>query len=268
MANYAILDYDGFICKAFYASKSKHSEDNAEYILDKLTDAAIDKAMEYYDGELDKVFYIVSGHSWKKNLYTDYKATRERNPELGDFRDAIIETDSEIIKPSNLEADELCIMLHDNLFANKNSCIIFSDDKDIHYTTLIHCKINLNEKIDFFYDERYIFYQMLAGDKEDNIKGINKVGMKVAEKLMTDKPAEISEVIKIYKEKNISKEDCIKNLNLIIPMNYNFNNNKSSYLKVCNSLLKENKIDKYAINNCIRGQLNFLKTEASKIYGD
>lgn len=266
MSNYAILDYDGYICKSWYAAFARGDMFDAINVLNDLVDVAIEKALDYYDGELDGIIKVMSGHSWKKDLYDTYKATRDRNPYIGAFRKGLLETEPDIIKPETLEADELCIMLHDYLFDNNHSCILFSDDKDIHYTSLIHCKINITEQIDFVYNERHILYQMLAGDKEDNISGINKIGMKTAEKLLKDKPSEISEVIKIYKDKGISKEECIKNLNLIIPMSYKFNNNKSSYKKACNTLLKENKIDEYAIKNCTQGQLDFLNMEASKIY--
>ncbi|MCM1324176.1 MAG: hypothetical protein NC218_08435 [Acetobacter sp.] len=266
MANYAVLDYDGFICKSWYASFARGDMDDAVNVLNDLVDASIEKALNYYDGRLDGIIKIVSGHSWKKDLYETYKATREKNPYIGAYREALLDVDKDIIKPQTLEADELCIMLQDYLFDNGGSCIVFSDDKDLHYTSLIHCKINITEQIDFFYDERYVLYQMLAGDREDNITGLNKVGMKTAEKLMKDRPSAIDEVFKIYKDKKVSKEECIKNINLIIPMMYNFNENKSSFKKVCNTLLKENKVDEYAVKNCTQGQLDFLNRKADEIY--
>ena len=268
MSNYAILDYDGYICKSWYASFANGNMDDATEILNKLENAAIEKAYNYYDGQLDGIIKVVSGHSWKKDLYDSYKATRERNPYIGAYRDALLESSDDIIKPESLEADELCIMLHDHLFHDNNSCIIFSDDKDIHYTTLIHCKINLTEQIDFIYDERYLLYQCLAGDKEDNINGIAKVGMKTAEKLLKDKEPELSSVVQIYKDKNISAQECKKNLNLIIPMTYKFNDNQASYRKVCNTLLKNNTIDEYAAKNCQKGQLEYLSQVIGGIYND
>lgn len=266
MTNCAILDYDGYICKAWYAAFARGDMDNAINILNDLVDAAIEKAVDYYDGHLDRIFKIVSGHSWKKDLYDTYKATRDRNPYIGAFREAIFETDSDIIKPESLEADEVCIMLHDYLFANGGSCIVFSDDKDIHYTTLIHCKINITEQIDFSYDDKYLLYQTLAGDKEDNITGIPKVGMKIAEKLMKDKPNTLSSVVQIYKDKKISARECEKNLNLIIPMSYRFNSSPSSYNKFCNTLLKEDKVDNYTLENCKKGQMEYLSCIIRGVY--
>ncbi len=266
MANYAILDYDGYICKAWYAAFARGDMDEAVNILDSLVDASIEKALDYYDGKLDGIFKIISGHSWKKDLYESYKATRERNPYIGALRESLLEIDKEIIKPENLEADELCIMLHDYLFENGHSCIVFSDDKDIHYTTLIHCKINITEQIDFVYDERYLSYQCLAGDKEDNITGIPKVGMKTAEKLLKDTLAELMDVAQIYKDKKISKEDCIKNLNLIIPMSLKYNANQCSYNNLCRQLLKANKVDEVCAKNCTRGQLELITNIVNRIY--
>lgn len=268
MANYVILDYDGYICKAWYASFARGDMDDAVNVLDSLVDASIEKALDYYDGKLDGVLKIISGHSWKKDLYKSYKATRERNPYIGALRESLLEVDKDIIKPESLEADELCIMLHDYIFDNNHSCIVFSDDKDIHYTTLIHCKINITEQPDFEYNERYLLYQCLAGDKEDNIAGIPKVGMKTAEKLMKDKESTLASVVQIYKDKGISAQECEKNLNLIIPMSYRFNLCTSSYKKVCNTLLKDNKIDEYAIDNCKKGQLEYVSQVIGGIYND
>ena len=80
-------------------------------------------------------------------------------------------------------------------------------------------KINTTENIDIRYDEHKLFCQMLAGDKEDNVEGINKVGMKTADKLLKDKGEySLKNVIQIYKDKKVPEEECNKQLNLINPI--------------------------------------------------
>ena len=60
----------------------------------------------------------------------------------------------------------------------------------------------------------------------------------------------------------------VKKLNLIIPMNYKFNDNQASYRKVCNTLLKNNTIDEYAAKNCQKGQLEYLSQVIGGVYND
>lgn len=263
--NYAVLDYDGFICKSFYAAH--RDEVNAQIILDDLTHTALDKAERYFDGEKFKAYLIVSGHSWKKDLYSDYKKSREKDPYVGAYRDYIIETVVNVIKPTTLEADELCVMVHDYAVANSGKCVVFSDDKDLRYSTLVNCKVNLGESIEVEYNEKYLYEQMIAGDKEDDITGIPRIGMKTAEKLLEDNGYNIEGVIKTYKDKEVPLEDCIKNLNLIIPMKREFNKKVNCYDELCRKFVKDYTIDEYLVKHIQIGQLDYLTETAKGIYG-
>ena len=262
--NYTVLDYDGFICKSFFAAH--RDENDAQLILNDLTDVALDKASEYFDNEEFNAYFIVSGHSWKKDLYNDYKKSREKDPYVGAYRDYIIDTVSNIVKPATLEADELCVMVHDYAVEHGDKCIIFSDDKDLRYSSLVNCKVNLTERVDLSYDERYLYLQMLAGDKEDYITGIPKVGMKIAEKLLMENGYNIEGVIKTYRDKNISLEDCIKNINLIIPMKREFNTKRKCYDEACRKLIKDYELDEYLLKHIQTGQLEFIEKKAREIY--
>lgn len=266
MMKYIFLDYDGFICKSFFAAH--RDEARALEILDDLTKTSIDKAREYFNNDEFKAYYIVSGHSWKKDLYPDYKATREKDPYVGAYRDYIISTTCNIVKPETLEADELCIMLHDYAIEKGDECIIFSDDKDLRYSSLINCKINLTEQIDLSYDEKYLYQQMLAGDKEDDIKGIPKVGMKVADKLLDSNGYNIEGVIKTYRDKGIVKEECKKNLNLIIPMKKEFNTKPNMYMEACRRTINDynTNLSERMINAVQKGQLEYINNKVEAMY--
>ena len=63
---YAILDYDGFICKSYYAALSKYFEVEPEFVLDRLEEAVIKKAATFFDVNEVVCIRLVSGHSWKK----------------------------------------------------------------------------------------------------------------------------------------------------------------------------------------------------------
>lgn len=218
MAKYALLDYDGFICKAFFAAAARGDMEDAPRVLKELTESAIDRACTYFKDDVE-VIKVVSGHTYKKDLYPEYKAHRKRDPYIGLFRELTLNNDDSILKIDNLEADDVLVLLDQALTYQGHRAIVFSDDKDLRYYTICHCKININEKIECEnYRQQYLI-QMLTGDKEDNIKGVPKVGQKTAEKLI-DKDSDIKTVAKIYKSKNIDLDEAIKQVVLVTPITH------------------------------------------------
>ena len=246
-----LLDFDGYICKAFYASVARGEDDFEEMvkILDDLTRAALDKLKDTFgSGELIKV---ISGHTYKKDVYPSYKSKRKRNDDLGAFREYVKLTYDDLVVVPNLEADDVITMMADNL----GRCIVFSDDKDLRYYHPQYCKININEKIEREIDhKKKQLIQLLVGDKEDSIAGIPKVGEKTAEKFLAMYGWNVDSVIEIYKDKRITIDECLKNLLLISPIR------------------KENVIDyKYGLDdsttlNNILGHIRYWNEKVTEIY--
>lgn len=270
---YALLDYDGYVCKALYAAISSGDISEAPRILNELTQSAIDRTHKYFDDLPVELIKVMSGHSWKKDVYLTYKAKRKKDPRVKEFRDWVLENDKDIVRIEPFEADEILVIIHDYLCNyDVEDCIVFSDDKDLHYVTLLNCKINTSEDIDIRYDEHKLFCQMLAGDKEDNVEGINKVGMKTADKLLQEKGGyNLSNVISIYKEKGVNKEECNKQLNLIAPMKREFitsPQHRMLYDIIGKSLLDREVIDEALLNELILGQQKSFAEEVNKIYGN
>lgn len=181
---YAILDYDGFICKSYYAALSKYFEVEPEFILDRLEEAAIKKVATFFDINKVVCIRLVSGHSWKKEAYTSYKENRKRDEYLGVYREMIAERDNVMVCPS-IEADDGVSLYAETLSnLNEDMVVVFSDDKDLECINAYHCKINIDTEIRQP-DTELIYSQMLAGDKEDDIQGIPKVGIKTAKRLLS-----------------------------------------------------------------------------------
>lgn len=221
--NYALLDYDGFICKSFYAA-TKNGETDIEKafeILDSLTNTAIDKANNFFDTKCD-VLKFVSAHTFKKDIYPDYKAKRTKNELLGDFRDVVVD-ECCCIKQMGLEADDL---IYSHLYNGyRDVSLVFSDDKDMVDFSRYLCGINITETpIQLTFKDRVkaqtIHY--LKGDKEDNIAGIPKVGQIKAEMMYEEIINSPSSywygLINKYKERGVSLSDCVKNLYLLSPV--------------------------------------------------
>ncbi len=274
MAYYALLDFDGFICKAFYAAHSKKGSDKDAYeILSELYASAVDKTANYFDIDIEevRVIAVASAHSWKKDVYPAYKAKRKKNEELGKFRNEILQMDPDIIKIEQLEADEVIIALS-NFMDTESDCysIIFSDDKDLKYYATNYCKINLVEKperIDTADNRLNMYAQMLAGDKEDNITGIPKVGMVTAKKLLEEdsRPNTLHKVVEIYKAKQVLKNDCLEQLAMVIPAAGVFG--YGIYFRVISQrILDGENVDDALVQDAILDLLFFIRDAVTSIY--
>lgn len=267
--HFALLDYDGFVCKAFFAAMARGEIDDAENVLLELTDIAIQKAKDFFESEDVEVFKFMSGHSWKKDLYPEYKAKRKRNPYIGDFRDYVLASQPDIFRPERLEADELIILMHDELIEAGKQVIVFSDDKDLKYYSNLHCGINVEQKVEPTLSNSELYIQLLAGDKEDCITGIPKVGSKTAIKLLEDEYT-IEKVIQIYKEKDINLDECIKQLVLTIPMSKQFNDNPydmyTAYSLVVSRQGNGEANNNDAIDRSIEGLVKYISNKVTEVY--
>lgn len=223
MTKYAILDFDGYICKAYYAAKAEGKNDFEEIdeILDYLVQAAYNKAFKFF-GQGVWLFNVISGHTIKKDIYPSYKLTRKRDEYLGLYREHCKHV-YELIKVPQLEADDVCLSIDEYFNSEPTSIlstILFSDDKDLkNYVKGYYCKININEEI-----ERPCLYaeapyaQMIAGDSEDNVKGIPNIGMKKAYKYLDETNYDMECVVLKYISAGIDIDECLKNIALVKPI--------------------------------------------------
>lgn len=215
----ALLDFDGYICKAYYATISKGSTDFDEMLalLEELVDSAKSKVSEYAI-----IRYYISGHTYKKDIYPSYKANRKKDPLLGEFREFIKLYYGDKLIKDNVEADDLIVMDYEIYNKAHLNPVVFSDDKDLRYYCKRYCKINLSEEI-VEQDEKEMvqhrIIQFLTGDKEDNVQGVYGIGEKKAIiELNKLGGITIENVIRIYKNKRIDIDNCLKNLILISPL--------------------------------------------------
>ena len=270
----AILDFDGYICKSFYANKDDMMDrQKAESILLDLYQSAVTKVKDYFTDRSSptKIIPVVSGHSWKKDIYPSYKRQRKRDEYLGLYREQIIKKYKPVMIET-LEADEVIVMLADYLRAiGRDDYVVFSDDKDLRYYTERYCKINITEQIveqDIMALQYDQYCQMIIGDREDNIQGVPKVGEKTAPKLLNEYGFTLDGVIRIFKDKGIDIDQTLRDLLLIIPMS-------DSYLKltepayiVANQIIDGVKIDMLEVHNSIISQVQFLNDKVKSIYNE
>lgn len=218
MYDVALLDFDGYICKAYYATIGKGLTDFDEMLalIEELVESAKSKVEE------DAIIkYYISGHTYKKDIYPSYKANRKKDPLLGEFREFVkLYYEDKIIK-DNVEADDLIVMDYER-YAKVRNPVVFSDDKDLRYYCKTYCKINLSEEIveqDEKEMEQHRIIQFLTGDREDNVQGVYGIGEKKALiELNKLGGVTIENVIRVYRNKGIDIDECLKNLILISPL--------------------------------------------------
>lgn len=270
----AILDFDGYICKSFYANKDDMMDmQKAESILLDLYQSAVTKVKDYFKDRTSptKIIPVVSGHSWKKDIYPSYKRQRKRDEYLGLYREQIINKYKPVMIET-LEADEVIVMLADYLRAiGRDDYVVFSDDKDLRYYTERYCKINITEQIieqdiiTLQYDQ---YCQMIIGDREDNIQGVPKVGEKTAPKLLNEYGFTLDGVIRIFKDKGIDIDQTLRDLLLIIPMSDSYLKITEPAYRVANQIIDGVKIDMLDVHNSIISQVQFLNDKVKSIYDE
>lgn len=263
---YLLLDYDGFMAKSYYASKSKDNDtqDTPIDILLDLEESSIKKAREYF-GEDEEIIVlkITSGHSYKKDIFPGYKGKRKRDEEFGEFREYVKEN-FDITLADNLEADDLITLIND---LTDQECLVISDDKDLRYYNRLVSKINPTEPIieqDFTVMAENKYIQMIEGDSIDCIKGIPRKGEVWSRKYLDKNGYSIESVIKAYKESGVDVDECLKNLVEVIPLNFYFL--KDEYHKFAIDLL-HNSGDKYSNTmKVIEGFIRSLSENIKEIY--
>lgn len=220
MTVYCLLDYDGYIAKSFYAGFNKDNPTDftdCYECLENMTQFAINKTLDYFKRPTDtNILKVISGHTFKKDIYPSYKGNRTPDEYLGMYRDEIKSRyNDELLTAYHLEADDLLVLLNEQLRENS---IVFSDDKDLHKYCKYTCKLNESEFISSIkYGAKEQLIQMISGDTIDNIKGVPKFGEKSAKKYLDENGYTFESVIKLYKEKGISIDECTKNIVLVHP---------------------------------------------------
>lgn len=255
MYNVALLDFDGYICKAYYATISRGSTDfdGMLALLEELVESAKSKVEE------DAIIkYYISGHTYKKDIYPSYKANRKKDPLLGEFREFVKLYYGDKINKDNVEADDLIVLDYEAYSKSGFNPVIFSDDKDLRYYCKTYCRINLLEEIvkqDEKEMERHRIIQFLTGDREDNVQGIYGIGEKKAIiELNKLGGITIENVIRVYRNKGINIDECLKNLILISPLH--------------NKVIEEGYYDYGNLSDTIIGHFKYWNKKVKEIYNE
>ena len=270
--NFALLDYDGFICKAWFAAKARGDKDNPFTILGNLTNEAYFKSRAFFNNESFEFIPIASGHTFKKDMFDTYKETRKKDEDLGEFRtEQIIRRN--IYRPLDIEADDMISILIDTIGdIEDGKALVFTDDKDLKYISENHCGVNIqSEIITSAVNKDLLLQQFIAGDSEDDIKGIDKFGMEKAHKLLEKVSGipsgfNILDVVNAYKNQKCDIDYTRKQLILVSPIKAEFNIYPEELNLAGNLLLQDGIVENGLILDLIEGHKTFFNNITKGVY--
>jgi len=198
-----LIDGNSFIYRMFFALPEFSTSSG------KLVNATFGMA-KFFTGQLvsenpDYLVFIrdAKGDNFRHEMYSEYKATRERMPDnlrdqLDDIDTMIRAMDVEIVERTGFEADDLIGALAEKLGKDKNNEVyILSGDKDLYalikdnvyiYDTMKKKIFQREETIEKFGvpPECVRDYLAICGDSSDNIPGISGIGPKKAQVILNE----------------------------------------------------------------------------------
>ncbi|MDP5039033.1 MAG: hypothetical protein NWP80_01140 [Candidatus Gracilibacteria bacterium] len=210
-----LIDGNSFIYRMFFALPEFQTKDGT--FVNGLFGMA-----KFFLGQLSKenpdyVCFIVDakGKNFRHEIYSDYKATRDRMPDnlrsqISLIYEMVEKMGFEIISIPGFEADDTIGTLATKLGKNsENEVYILSGDKDLYSLTSSNVKIYDTMKQKIYDDEltfekfevksKYVIdYLAICGDSADNIPGIPGFGPKKAIELIN----KYGTVEEIYKHVN------------------------------------------------------------------
>lgn len=197
-----LIDISSFIFRAYYAIRPLHTKQkepvNAVYGVAQMLSRLADEARPEYLA----VVFDSKEPSFRKEIYTEYKANRtappdDLIPQFGRIEQLIRTFEMHSYRQSGVEADDLIATLTRRWTAlsDKNKVVIVSSDKDLMQLVndrvsiwdtmknVIYGAPEVEEKFGVRPDQ-IRDYLALVGDSSDNIPGVPSIGPKSAVDLL------------------------------------------------------------------------------------
>ena len=203
MATLTLIDTFGFLFKNYYALEKANLKNKEGFPTGMLTGFMNFIASLGKEFPTDYIaFAIDSEHSFRKELYKDYKANRKEAPDALKLQlpiaiDLIEKMGFKMIKIDGFESDDIIASLAKKASQKGIKVKIISSDKDMYqlldenisiYDPSKKKEITKKECFEKFgvYPQNFIDFQALVGDSSDNIPGVKGVGVKTAAKLINE----------------------------------------------------------------------------------
>lgn len=220
---YLLIDGNNLLHRAFWIAKYKEQEDSNLYL--EIFLKSIKLYAELYPSDKiictwDKKMHLDEGKNFRQEL-CEYKQGRDENynkkvyEHIDDINRFLLSLGVKIMYPGYLEADDImhwCTTQHlDDDF------VIISVDKDllqlVSTNTKVYNPIKKQEYNIVNFEaligipvEKFVLQKAIIGDVSDNIKGLEKIGIKRAQKYISGESQFTSEQQEIV-EKNLKLVD-------------------------------------------------------------
>lgn len=220
---YLLIDGNNLLHRAFWIARYKEQEDSNLYL--EIFLKSIKLYAELYPSDKiictwDKKMHLDEGKNFRQEL-CDYKQGRDENynkkvyEHIDDINRFLLSLGVKIMYPGYLEADDImhwCTTQHlDDDF------VIISVDKDllqlVSSNTKVYNPIKKQEYNIVNFEaligipvEKFVLQKAIIGDVSDNIKGLEKIGIKRAQKYISGESQFTSEQQEIV-EKNLKLVD-------------------------------------------------------------
>ena len=184
-----LIDGDIVAYRAAFATQDysyKEAEDKVDELMDYIISDTIefpfpskDDFQTYLTGKTNFRFDIAKSHPYKGN-----RKDVEKPKHLASARQHMMNKYDAIVSEDE-EADDL---ISKAAAALDYKCVVASIDKDMLQLPCWHFNFGRNEwtKVEPFEGLKFVYHQMLTGDRADNIIGLQGIGPKKADKLLQD----------------------------------------------------------------------------------
>ncbi|MEO1958998.1 MAG: DNA polymerase I [Nautiliaceae bacterium] len=203
MATLTLIDTFGFLFKNYYALEKANLKNKEGFPTGMLTGFMNFIASLGKEFPTDYIaFAIDSEHSFRKELYKNYKANRKEVPDALKLQlpiaiDLIEKMGFKMIKIDGFESDDIIASLAKKASQKGIKVKIISSDKDMYqlldenisiYDPSKKKEITTKECFEKFgvYPQNFVDFQALVGDSSDNVPGVKGIGVKTAAKLINE----------------------------------------------------------------------------------
>ena len=238
-----IVDIESYLYKSITAAKILHQDNIHKNIYYEAYD--INKSISFLEDNLNRLMNTLQANNcelvigdknnFRKVVNPEYKSNRPSKPPIYEVILNVVNAKFKPISLQNLEADDTCrILYEDKNFHPNLEKIIVSIDKDFF---TVPCKffrdLPNNKLIDIDIDtaQYNLYKQIITGDKDDHYEGIPGY-VEVKAKKFLEFSRDEKDVIKLFEENNLTKEDYFRNkymAQLISISQYNFNTGEVYY---------------------------------------
>jgi len=230
-----LFDCESFIYRAVTACKILKQCETDRFIFGEYWD--LRKGMDYFNNQVDTItqnlrcndIILVVGDkdNWRKEYCKTYKAQRQPTPEILYYLKQEILNNYEWVSLKNLEADDTCRIMYEDMKTYPCRKIIAAIDKDFKTFPCELYNPDKNELVVINKQEAEfnLMKQVIMGDTCDNYKGIPGYGEVTTSKFLNAEPRIWEDVKELYRENKLHTQYLTnKNLATLVGIDrYNFN---------------------------------------------